>query len=1139
MLRLISYRLSRRSHGLGFNKRVITAGLATTSQPSAHGKSRKLRRQTSPSSISADSDKMVASNSGRRLGKTATPTFTFFDQWKAVARETSGRGGRYRSLPLSEIFNTVVPLCNVLDLHSIAKDMNREAVLNVSQIVANLLLLDYSYDTDNSSEKHKAKDRVIHLIQQAIQKFIDNALEKDLEGVRAIRYPFLIVVMTNLSTADALAEQLALCKAVATHLRDNLNFPSEAKSHLKGAFKLFKKMFSRPAVWVMDKELSTVVHTGHLQLELLTGGGLSPAIVVKKLQANDSRDTQKSANDSVGLIQKDKEIARTPIASEAEKIDARGKVTTMENGTFSNPPPLSDSGVGSRSINNGSSNSGVFHNSEYERVVWQSPKDRPVDLNILHTLLDETAYTSLKRVSPWSLQPQRAPFARDQLVDHAQGEVRVVVYSLGVASGVCGAWLNAIGAVNRYCQDELKVPAGILERMASAEAHARSLFEPGVSVAALSAAKVKSSTSPKSNKGSAGGVKANKEKKNCDKEVKDSITMQTTPAREGVYLLIHASHLIGDDAQLLRHQIGNLYETLPENVREFFLGVYVIAQAQISLSNLVYLLRRTALPPVAPLLDASSADAGASFLSATSPPVESEARPEKESIFREAYRELAAPITVTSPAPSALTLPPHSHSFSPPAGGIPLDVLVEQSTRIAAVVESIVERREAQLRRQTGESLGSIYLQAQAEHDELARAAQTVELKTMITEAIEEVSARHEQATSHLVKSLSAMVGQWSPEKLFDAVEALLKERVNPLREDLQQLIASFETLGEVLGRIDTNLPAIKRDIFEVRTQIESENSNRSAVLSSEASHSTHASTSVSPFSSSSLERNEEIVQELARVLQDIRCLIIQWDASSSGMINAEDTDLQEKTIPDLTKILDALDKIYNQMQAHDANNIKFSRQHSALIDDSEVVEAIKQMNQLNVPALVNRIEDALSRVHITPAIAISSVRGSDTSNVEASNDGVLDSGDTTSSSEVATTFTPLEAKQIAESVFHQLKEYLIQHEVKRSMLRRRVLTWMQRQQQKRRQHERTEQEFQLTSTENADGRQDSNSPQHHQTWPKCWNDPHLVYTALQLLLLEPNLTSIPSRLSVYDRRKVKQVDEDKRVSEPSEEHSL
>ncbi|CCW71896.1 unnamed protein product [Phytomonas sp. Hart1] len=466
--------------------------------------------------------------------------------------------------------------------------------------------------------------------------------------------------------------------------------------------------------------------------------------------------------------------------------------------------------------------------------------------------------------------------------------------------------------------------------------------------------------------------------------------------------------------------MGTLYEALPGPVKAFFLGVSVLAQAQIGLPGLVYLLGRATLPTAAAAPDEAAARTG---------------------LFREAYRALTTALPgpeSAPPFPSPLRPGPHSG----PEGGS----WVEHVVRIAAVVELIVERREGQLRRRTEEAMREIYRQAHAEQTELARAAQTTEWKAMITEAVEEVSARHEQATSHLVKSLTTMVGEWSPEKLFDAVEALLKERVNPLRGDLQQLIEFSETLGERLGQINVHLPAIKKDLLEVRAQIESLIQNSGSALFSE-----------DPSSSESLpQKTEQVVQELARVLQDIKSMMAQWDVSAPEMSNAA-THSQHESTSQITKILDTVDKIHNQMKSGDTESVENSNKYSTLISDDEVVEAVTQIKQLNVPLLLERFENALARVHTTPTLAESSARDLDTINVVTSKNDKLNDGDSPLSSEVGTPSTPLEVDRIAKDVFRQLKDYLIKSEVQRTVRQRNVLARIQRQQRNRLQREKSE----------------------------------------------------------------------------------
>eukprot|EP00796_Vickermania_ingenoplastis_P004058 gene4058-2908_t len=65
------------------------------------------------------------------------------------------------------------------------------------------------------------------------------------------------------------------------------------------------------------------------------------------------------------------------------------------------------------------------------------------------------------------------------------------------------------------------------------------------------------------------------------------------------------------------------------------------------------------------------------------------------------------------------------------------------------------------------------------------------ELKALLEDAVEEVTARHEQAMSHLVDTMSKMVGAWTSETFMDEINTAIKKGIEPLQEHLSESAAA------------------------------------------------------------------------------------------------------------------------------------------------------------------------------------------------------------------------------------------------------------------------------------------------------------------------------------------------------------
>ncbi|KAG5507070.1 hypothetical protein JKF63_05816 [Porcisia hertigi] len=132
---------------------------------------------------------------------------------------------------------------------------------------------------------------------------------------------------------------------------------------------------------------------------------------------------------------------------------------------------------------------------------------------------------------------------------------------------------------------------------------------------------------------------------------------------------------------------------------------------------------------------------------------------------------------------------PHAHAPS------------TEALRVAVLTQILLQHKEAQLRKhfEAAVKLKETTTDSQVPTTE----SQRLDMKTVVTEAVEEVSARHEQATAHLVKTLSAAVEQWSVEKLSDTLEVLVKNQVKPIMETLEERLSSSPASASVAGSTD------------------------------------------------------------------------------------------------------------------------------------------------------------------------------------------------------------------------------------------------------------------------------------------------------------------------------------------------
>lgn len=209
------------------------------------------------------------------------------------------------------------------------------------------------------------------------------------------------------------------------------------------------------------------------------------------------------------------------------------------------------------------------------------------------------------------------------------------------------------------------------------------------------------------------------------------------------------------------------------------------------------------------------------------------------------------------------------------------DVLVEYAMHAASLLQHLLTTREQAIRAELQAAQAAAAGQEQRGHELLTRAAQKVEFKALMMEAVEEVSMRHEQATAQLVKTLSEMssagnnhgVGndssssssasssssdnnnscdgggqdkaEWSTEKLVDGVQAVMREELRLVQAEVhklhdsvattqhaleQQCVAPLTDVREGLWAVQRQMQATRRSDDEHRRRGEEEEEAKATV---------------------------------------------------------------------------------------------------------------------------------------------------------------------------------------------------------------------------------------------------------------------------------------------------------------------
>lgn len=430
-----------------------------------------------------------------------------------------------------------------------------------------------------------------------------------------------------------------------------------------------------------------------------------------------------------------------------------------------------------------------------EKVLWSSLPGHPLPLSVIAPLISVPvlhkmcmAAAAAAAAPPSSSQRSTtSATTADPSLDVLA--IHTVVYHAGTQSSAQSIWSGALQAAaalaNALSNGASQLPASVAELVAH-------------NSAALSAA----ASSRHEQRGSKTGRAANTREVSAPSAA--STKESTTPPY--VYVLIH-TNLSAPDAAVLQRELDYQYAQLQSSpAGKEVAGISLLTTHDVSAARLRYVLEHSVASPSNTGLQKAAAhgDADTPKRSEYAALPRAGVTPEGAEVsrtFQEVYRMLAEvqPDAGISPLPRPQGDGKEKEIKMPAAGGAESswgahhphasyrhpDALVTEAIRVAAITQTLVQRREAQLRDEFAAQQQRNAVSADSEA--VARAAQKVEIKTMVTEAVEEVSVRHEQATAHLVKTLSSMVGQWSLEKLSDTLEAIMRDEVKPIMDVLEE----------------------------------------------------------------------------------------------------------------------------------------------------------------------------------------------------------------------------------------------------------------------------------------------------------------------------------------------------------------
>ncbi|KAG5480582.1 hypothetical protein LSCM1_06286 [Leishmania martiniquensis] len=395
--------------------------------------------------------------------------------------------------------------------------------------------------------------------------------------------------------------------------------------------------------------------------------------------------------------------------------------------------------------------------SAMDTLLWASRPGQPVPIHALEPLLIPSVFEEIRAAA--AAGPLSSPHA-SSLTMH------MVVYGAGTASSPSTVWLGALQAAadlaNAVSSGVSRLPAKVAQLAGLDSKRIRRLAELRKSRQRnLKSAAAKSSIP--------------------DGAPRPAAAAAPKTARPYVYMLIH-TRLSREDAavlqQELQYQLSKLRATAagPE-----LAGMSVLTADDVSPAHLTDVLGSLKVEGDASSdVKTSSAKGKATAESKAVQKLSAEGAEVRET-FQDMHRLLSKEPWILRSLSEAAAPSSHQQHNS--------DTLVTDAIRVAALTHVLVQRKEVQLRAHMEAARQSNAVKADSEA--VARAAQRVEMKTMVAEAVEEVSVRHQQATAHLVKTLSSMVGQWSLEKLSDTLEAIVRDQVKSIIDVLQERLDS------------------------------------------------------------------------------------------------------------------------------------------------------------------------------------------------------------------------------------------------------------------------------------------------------------------------------------------------------------
>ncbi|KPA82869.1 hypothetical protein ABB37_02633 [Leptomonas pyrrhocoris] len=432
-----------------------------------------------------------------------------------------------------------------------------------------------------------------------------------------------------------------------------------------------------------------------------------------------------------------------------------------------------------------------------EKLLWASQPGHPIPLSVLAPLIRPVVF---EKMCAAALSVSRKSGAGAD----APLSLHTVVYRAGTQSSGQTVWLGAVQAAAELAvalsHGASLLPAAITGLVG--QRHASLLVEalhsrPGTRSSSSSSRRRSDSKGARAGRGQGGS------------RHKPSLNAEAATAETPyVYMLIHTS-LSPQDAAVLQQELDYQYLQLKNTPAGVELaGISVLTTQDVSPTQLWYVLEHgvaqasTAvhIEAASPSNDVSSAVSRQSYVALARGPVSPEGA-ELSHTFEEVYRMLTEqPELLHSPRLSSSSSSASTSDVKTGAAGAAKehgggvsqrhpDALVSDALRIAALAQVLMQRKEAQLRAEFAAAQQRNAVSADSES--VARAAQKVEIKTMVTEAVEEVSVRHEQATAHLVKTLSSMVGQWSLEKLSDTLEAIMRDELKPIMDVLEERLGT------------------------------------------------------------------------------------------------------------------------------------------------------------------------------------------------------------------------------------------------------------------------------------------------------------------------------------------------------------